>query len=88
MRKPSPAMLVSLAAPFVALGGVGLAATGGNFILARRRGPRRQASAPTRRREREERRKTVWLHEGWIGRCSPPRCQSIPESAPSLNASL
>lgn len=33
MRKPSPAMLVALAALFVALGGVGVAATGGNFIL-------------------------------------------------------
>jgi hypothetical protein len=33
MRKPSPAMIVALAALFVALGGVGVAATGGNFIL-------------------------------------------------------
>ena len=33
MRKPSPAMLVALLALFVALGGIGLAATGGNFIL-------------------------------------------------------
>ena len=33
MRKPSPAMLVALLALFVALGGVGVAATGGNFIL-------------------------------------------------------
>jgi hypothetical protein len=33
MRKPSPAMLVALAAFFVALGGVGVAATGGSFIL-------------------------------------------------------
>jgi hypothetical protein len=33
MRKPSPAMVVALAALFVALGGVGVAATGGNFIL-------------------------------------------------------
>jgi hypothetical protein len=33
MRKPSPAMIVALAAMFVALGGVGVAATGGNFIL-------------------------------------------------------
>ena len=33
MRKPSPAMIVALLALFVALGGVGVAATGGNFIL-------------------------------------------------------
>jgi hypothetical protein len=33
MRKPSPAMMVALASLFVALGGVGVAATGGNFIL-------------------------------------------------------
>jgi hypothetical protein len=33
MRKPSPAMLVALAALFVALGGVGIAANGGNLIL-------------------------------------------------------
>jgi hypothetical protein len=33
MRKPSPAMMVALASLFVALGGVGMAATGGNFIL-------------------------------------------------------
>jgi hypothetical protein len=33
MSKPSPAMLVALAALFVALGGVGVAATNGNFIL-------------------------------------------------------
>jgi hypothetical protein len=33
MRKPSPAMIVALFALFVALGGVGVAATGGNFIL-------------------------------------------------------
>jgi hypothetical protein len=33
MRKPSPALLVALLALFVALGGVGVAATGGTFIL-------------------------------------------------------
>jgi hypothetical protein len=33
MRKPSPAMIVALLALFVALGGVGVAATGGNFLL-------------------------------------------------------
>jgi hypothetical protein len=33
MHKPSPAMLVALLALFVALGGAGIAATGGNFIL-------------------------------------------------------
>jgi hypothetical protein len=33
MRRPSPAMLVALAALFIALGGAGMAATGGNFIL-------------------------------------------------------
>ena len=33
MRKPSPAMIVALAALFIALSGVGVAATGGNFIL-------------------------------------------------------
>jgi hypothetical protein len=33
MRKPSPATIVALAALFIALGGVGVAATGGNFIL-------------------------------------------------------
>ena len=33
MRKPSPALLVAVLALFVALGGVGVAATGGNFIL-------------------------------------------------------
>lgn len=33
MRKPSPSMIVAGAALFVALGGVGVAATGGNFIL-------------------------------------------------------
>jgi hypothetical protein len=33
MRKPSPAMIVALLSLFVALGGVGVAATGGNFIL-------------------------------------------------------
>jgi hypothetical protein len=35
MRKPSPAMVVALLALFVALGGVGVAATGGNFILGK-----------------------------------------------------
>jgi hypothetical protein len=33
MRTPSPALLVASAALFLALGGVGVAATGGNFIL-------------------------------------------------------
>jgi hypothetical protein len=33
MRKPSPATVIALVALFVALGGVGMAATGGNFIL-------------------------------------------------------
>ncbi len=33
MRKPSPAMMVALASLFVALSGVGVAATGGSFIL-------------------------------------------------------
>jgi hypothetical protein len=33
MRKPSPSMLVALVALFVALGGVGIAANGGNLIL-------------------------------------------------------
>jgi hypothetical protein len=33
MRKPSPASIIALVALFVALGGVGVAATGGNFIL-------------------------------------------------------
>jgi hypothetical protein len=32
-HRPSPAMVVASAALFVALGGVGIAATGGNFIL-------------------------------------------------------
>ena len=35
MRKPSPSMIVSLLALFVALGGAGYAATGGNFILGK-----------------------------------------------------
>jgi hypothetical protein len=35
MRKPSPAFVLALAALFVALGGVGVAATGGNFILGK-----------------------------------------------------
>jgi hypothetical protein len=38
MRKPSPAMVVALLALFVALGGVGVAATGGNFILGQSNG--------------------------------------------------
>jgi len=33
MRKPSPTMLVASAALFIALGGAGMAATGGTFIL-------------------------------------------------------
>jgi hypothetical protein len=33
MRKPSPATAIATVALFVALGGVGVAATGGNFIL-------------------------------------------------------
>jgi hypothetical protein len=33
MRKPSPAMIVALLGVFLGLGGVGIAATGGNFIL-------------------------------------------------------
>src|SRR5437899_3129286 len=33
MHKPSPAMIVALLGLFFALGGVGMAATGGNFIL-------------------------------------------------------
>jgi hypothetical protein len=33
MRKPSPSMIVALVALFVALGGAGVAANGGNFIL-------------------------------------------------------
>jgi hypothetical protein len=43
MRVPSPSMVVALAALFVALGGVGVAATGGNFIL----GEPNSASTPT-----------------------------------------
>jgi hypothetical protein len=35
MRKPSPAMIVALLSLFVALGGAGMAATGGNFILGK-----------------------------------------------------
>jgi hypothetical protein len=35
MRKPSPALLVAVLALFVALGGAGMAATGGNFILGK-----------------------------------------------------
>jgi hypothetical protein len=35
MRKPSPAMIVALLSLFVALGGAGVAATGGNFILGK-----------------------------------------------------
>jgi hypothetical protein len=35
MRKPSPAMIVALFSLFVALGGAGVAATGGNFILGK-----------------------------------------------------
>ena len=33
MRKPSSATVIATVALFVALGGVGVAATGGNFIL-------------------------------------------------------
>jgi hypothetical protein len=33
MRKPSPAMIVALLGVFIGLGGVGVAATGGTFIL-------------------------------------------------------
>lgn len=33
MRKPTPALVISIIALFVALGGVGWTATGGNFIL-------------------------------------------------------
>jgi hypothetical protein len=33
MRKPAPATVIATVALFVALGGVGIAATGGNFIL-------------------------------------------------------
>jgi hypothetical protein len=33
MRRPSPAFILALIALFVALGGAGMAATGGNFIL-------------------------------------------------------
>jgi len=40
MRKPSPATVIATVALFVALGGVGVAATGGNFIL-------RQSNSPT-----------------------------------------
>ena len=35
MRKPSAAMIVALLSLFVALGGAGMAATGGNFILGK-----------------------------------------------------
>ena len=35
MRKPSPALVISVIALFVALGGAGMAATGGNFILGK-----------------------------------------------------
>jgi hypothetical protein len=38
MGKPSPAMIVALLALSVALGGVGVAATGGNFILGQSNG--------------------------------------------------
>jgi hypothetical protein len=43
MRKPSPAMIVALLSLFVALGGAGMAATGGNLIL----GQSNSASTPT-----------------------------------------
>src|SRR5437899_1648391 len=43
MRVPSPSMIVALAALFIALGGVGVAATGGNFIL----GQSNSADQPT-----------------------------------------
>jgi hypothetical protein len=35
MRKASPALVISIIALFVALGGAGMAATGGNFILGK-----------------------------------------------------
>src|SRR5690349_4974238 len=35
MRKPSPALFIAVLALFVALGGAGMAATGGNFILGK-----------------------------------------------------
>jgi hypothetical protein len=35
LRKPSPATVIAMVALFVALGGLGVAATGGNFILGR-----------------------------------------------------
>src|SRR4026207_1510432 len=34
-RRPSPAIVISLLALFIALGGAGYSATGGNFILGR-----------------------------------------------------
>jgi hypothetical protein len=43
MRRPSPAFILALIALFVALGGAGMAATGGNFIL----GQPNSASTPT-----------------------------------------
>jgi hypothetical protein len=42
-HRPSPAMVVALLALFVALGGIGVAATGGNFIL----GATNSAESPT-----------------------------------------
>jgi hypothetical protein len=35
MRRPTPALVIALIALFVALGGAGMAATGGNFILGK-----------------------------------------------------
>jgi hypothetical protein len=35
MRKPSPALLISIVALFLALGGAGIAATGGGFLLGK-----------------------------------------------------
>src|SRR5207245_524567 len=43
MHKPSPALVISLLALFVALGGLGVAATGDNFIL----GQSNSAGQPT-----------------------------------------
>jgi hypothetical protein len=72
MRKPSPATVIALVALFVALGGVGVAATGGNFILG-------QANSANR---------TTGLTVNTLPTACPAPCQAlqVTDNSSALNA--
>ena len=75
MRKPSPATVIAMVALFVALGGVGVAAAGGNFILGKANTSDKQTSltgAPPNPELRVENTSTDGNARGVVGVISAP----------------